>query len=572
MPKLRVCAAFTLLSATQLLTLSAQQHTCKAIPAKTISPDPQLCSFTGLNGDCTVYVDRMRPIAPPTIYARRGSKITLRVVNPSPFETVALDYKSGSDTLAPDMYSGLMNAVSGTAGKLQLNFMMEEIARPKLTNDEEMVKLLQETASSQRLLISENDPTTVFRKIAMALNPPPHDACELISELDDDGYPSPWLAPGAWSKAVQDVLSALEDPSKLTSDKLDALASPLDTAVQQLQSGHLDTTDPDRQARWKTAVAAVGDRQKALKVAIANRKKWENAQAQLAAADQAPHFVIPDRTHLNALKYAISGMHLESFEGNDLVETATDPSSRDLNYTTASWSLDYANKLTTPITDAIGGTSGAAATAPTAADILNGAVPSTSLALLSVSFQTQPRLEFATGLMVPVRPFHSYSTVAVASGGTVTGNTIQEMKTYTVVPVALVNIEAWQRLVRQNSVAAFGSIAVGYNPTTSAVEFGVGGIFSWRYMQFGVLADINRDTQLSGGFTVNQPLPVSNAPNPLTTTGWGVKPAISISVRLPLGGGGSSNAAGAAAGGASAGGSTGGASNAATAGAQGHHH
>ena len=42
------------------------------------------------------------------------------------------------------------------------------------------------------------------------------------------------------------------------------------------------------------------------------------------------------------------------------------------------------------------------------------------------------------------------------------------------------------------------------------------------------LADIGRDIQLAGCFSVGQSLPASNPPKPLTVTGWFVKPAIAL--------------------------------------------
>jgi hypothetical protein len=163
------------------------------------------------------------------------------------------------------------------------------------------------------------------------------------------------------------------------------------------------------------------------------------------------------------------------------------------------------------------------------------APPSKNLvAAVTVQFQSASRIEFSTGIMVPARPFHSYATAAIASNGAVTGNVVQETLTYTVVPLALVNIGIKQGIVRKQPVAGFASIGTGYNPATSSVEFGVGGTFSWKSLQIGVLADIGRDQQLAGGFYVGEQFPASNPPKPLTSTQWSVKPAVSLSVRIPI--------------------------------------
>lgn len=86
-----------------------------------------------------------------------------------------------------------------------------------------------------------------------------------------------------------------------------------------------------------------------------------------------------------------------------------------------------------------------------------------------------------------------------------------------------------QALYKKQPIAFFGTIGTGYNPTSSSVEFGVGPSFSWQAIQISTLADIGRDTQLAGGFCVNEPLPVSNAPKPLTfrsRASWQRSPAL----------------------------------------------
>jgi len=43
-------------------------------------------SYIALNGSCTITLNRLHSVSTPTIYARRGSTITVIVLNPSPFE------------------------------------------------------------------------------------------------------------------------------------------------------------------------------------------------------------------------------------------------------------------------------------------------------------------------------------------------------------------------------------------------------------------------------------------------------------------------------------------------------
>jgi len=153
-----------------------------------------------------------------------------------------------------------------------------------------------------------------------------------------------------------------------------------------------------------------------------------------------------------------------------------------------------------------------------------------------VLYQTPPRIEVSTGLMVPMQPYRSYTSAEAASGGTVTGYVVQETLTYTVVPVAQMNIVARDWVMRQQRAALFGTVAVGYNPATSNVEFGIGPSFSWRSIVLSGLLDIGRDSKLADGFTVGESLGTSSSEKPLTSTVWRMKPAVGISVRIPLGG------------------------------------
>jgi hypothetical protein len=134
-----------------------------------------------------------------------------------------------------------------------------------------------------------------------------------------------------------------------------------------------------------------------------------------------------------------------------------------------------------------------------------------------------------------LQPYHSYASAEAAANGSVTGYVVQESLTYTVIPVAQLNFVAADWVAHRQRAAFFATIAVGYNPATSNVEFGVGPSISWKSLVFSGLADIGRDTKLTDGFTVGQSLGNSSSVKPLTSTVWVLKPAVGISVRIPLG-------------------------------------
>ena len=96
----RLCLALITL-ATGVLTANAQL--CSTVNYGS----DKACSFTGVNGNCTLIVDRMRVATPPTIYVRRGSIVTLKVINSSSLEKLELDQSSITTQIPIDAVQAL---------------------------------------------------------------------------------------------------------------------------------------------------------------------------------------------------------------------------------------------------------------------------------------------------------------------------------------------------------------------------------------------------------------------------------------------------------------------------------
>jgi hypothetical protein len=238
-----------------------------------------------------------------------------------------------------------------------------------------------------------------------------------------------------------------------------------------------------------------------------------------------------DKAKLQSLKTSVAAI---PDRGTDMSSAIVDLQRNDPNNQTEVWTVDFTNKLLV-LAKQLSAPTSAGSTNPLSS--LTDSPVRTPVFTLTVQYQSPQRVEVSTGLMIPTKPYHSYSAAAVATGGSVTGNVVQQTTTYTVVPIASVNVLIGnERVILRQRMAFFGGIAIGYNPTTTSVEFGVGPSLSWRSMVLSGFADIGRDTQLAGGFTVGEPLPLNNPPKPLTATIWSVKPAFALSVRLPLGG------------------------------------
>ena len=311
------------------------------------------------------------------------------------------------------------------------------------------------------------------------------------------------------------MLNALQSDT-LTPASLAPRVNQLDADLATVVAYHPPTTTPTNLLQtWTTAVAHIQKRQTLL-------DNWR---------DNPP--VAPDPPTPatdKALIAAINKLNIKNFTRVELKQTIIDLSPTDHNVTAETWSLDYINNLQTAVKNAL-------ATPPIhATDILTSSQSSTAIASVNVTYQRPQRFEFATGIMMPIRSYHSYSAAEAASKGTVTGTVIQESKTYTVIPMAMTNIVLGQGIVKKAPLAGFLTIGVGYNPVSSSIEFGIGPSFSYRSFIVSALADIGQDTHLADGFTVGQSLPSGNT-KPLTSNYWFVRPAFGISVRIPLGGG-----------------------------------
>jgi hypothetical protein len=157
-----------------------------------------------------------------------------------------------------------------------------------------------------------------------------------------------------------------------------------------------------------------------------------------------------------------------------------------------------------------------------------------TITAVTLQFQAAYRLEVSTGFLVPVTPYHTYTA---AQSYTASAPVVQENKIYTVVPDVSFHILLKDGIAHRQRVALFATGAIGYTPASTSVALAGGPSFSWRSLIVSFLADVGRDSQLTGGYTVGGSLGTSTTPAtaPQTKNVWNVKFAPGISVRIPLG-------------------------------------
>jgi hypothetical protein len=482
----------TLFSAWTLPSTLAQSQ-CSSVADNT-SPT---CSYAATNGNCKMSINRMNAVTPPTIYVKRGCSVKVIVTNPSPLEVLTLDWKSSATVIPPDTFQTAFGALSGNLGKFAAIELIHVPPGGRLA-----INIASDIAQEQQGLMAE---LSTFDPLATA------------------------------SAGLQSIKDALQPPTggSVTCDQTWCdIATWKSTVLGQLQ---VAAASADRDA-FKAKIKGLATEVTAFKLAhtdplsVSEAAIMDKNQASLNAAYDSIANVVDK---LDALQKAVDGLpaHTVGIEGNAVIQDLT-PS--DKNYETQTWVVNYTNKLMPTAKRVAADTLKKENVA-----LLSGladASPKMPIVTITVQFQSPSRFEVSTGLMVPLTPYHSYGKASVAKNGVVTDNVVQETKTYTVVPSVFINYLLTEWIPNKQRSALFATGGVGYNPTSSSVEFGAGLTYSYRSIAVSFVADIGRDTKLGGGFTVGQSLGTGNAANPNTSTYWNVKPAVAISVRIPLGG------------------------------------
>ena len=92
--------------------------------------NPLACSYTATNGKCTLTIDRLNPVTPPTIYVRRGDTVSVVVNDLSPFEDLTLDWKSSAVVIPPDTFQAAFTPETANLGKLSIVGSIKRNAPP----------------------------------------------------------------------------------------------------------------------------------------------------------------------------------------------------------------------------------------------------------------------------------------------------------------------------------------------------------------------------------------------------------------------------------------------------------
>jgi hypothetical protein len=123
-----------------------------------------------------------------------------------------------------------------------------------------------------------------------------------------------------------------------------------------------------------------------------------------------------------------------------------------------------------------------------------------------------PKFEVSTGAFfswMPNRTFANYTQVSVISGVPTPGNVIINETTSTppeIIPYAAANYRLGSdfRSFGGRRSAVYGTLAVGFNPYNTTVEYAAGFSFSWRFLMLSPLFHIGQSIHLTQGEAPNQ--------------------------------------------------------------------
>lgn len=342
------------------------------------------CSYTAVNGDCTVTINRFHPISTPTIYMRRGSKIKVNVLNPTPFEDLSLDLKSATAQPPVDQFAtgftNLTGALAGFAGGQPLQppppppaaplngGISALLFNPPPPSLQSVLKAQKELGDAMKALPGDEPAAAALRAykaIHKVEQPLPTYACDENPPREDL---SPWIDTARWkAKVLADLETAIQPLSVVT----------------EVKGG----PDPDYLARLKKIQKDIDDiieklNAKGYDIVTKNQKQLTDAESALEQYQE----------ELAALTKAVEKIPLPPSQLQRLI---TDPQPTDRGYDVEVWTLNYLNKLA-PVakrlsTDKFANDSTAALHGP-------GDQPAKqTIATISVQFQPEVRFELSTG-------------------------------------------------------------------------------------------------------------------------------------------------------------------------------
>ena len=491
----------------------------------TTGADAEECSIAKTNHACTLVIDRLNPLAPPTI--QMYPKTTLRVVvkNPYVFERYFLDYTSGQLAQKPDVATSIATGLS-----------------PSLKDAEEIAKIMDMNPSGRRAQAHHCSVDDIRKK------PIP----KASADLTDDIAVFYTGCLKEFARSAKDIYHSLE-----------SYTAP--DAHPQEGPGVLPTRDHLGQISTK-AVELYNNEVELSKAIAAAAAKLDPPPAAPGATSPPPSAppvpLTADQT--NEVRNWVAAVTLADavakdlysfyYRINDLLAGPPDGGLPSGIVTCASLGVpppkdtDSEAKCLSlfPVTDPpVNNAKVVTRQVTYAIDTLNliqnsqQAIPDPTKkrTVASVTiFYGEALWEISAGTFFSTLADRSFSISPVLTNGALTGKRVTENVLHpTVVPFAAANYRiGYDWKTPRWRTAFYWTFAVGINPNTVSTDFGTGPSISWRVLMFSLLWHAGHDTRLTQGLYKNEILPPDSSASATSQNYWRLdRVAFGISVRTP---------------------------------------
>jgi len=295
-----------------------------ALP-KPAPPIPETtCSANITNKSCTIVVDRLRVLTPPTLNVRSDQPVKVTVRDISPFETLTLDWKSAAEVVPPDTFQTAFNGISANIAKITaagaVSLGIEKRGSP---DEEELGKLEDRSGAAIKTfkedLAAGKAGVELYRKALLA---------PMADQSGCENDPQhPWFRFDKWKTLTEGNLNQganAVDVATITETTINVEVFQLLTLLQTKRQQAVKSDDIRKFNNMiKTALALSGSIQDTI-AAMSDVKKL--IQPRYAALASAIHGLDPPAPA--EVKFTIS-----------------DPSAKNQNFRLVSYTLNYQNKL-----------------------------------------------------------------------------------------------------------------------------------------------------------------------------------------------------------------------------------
>jgi hypothetical protein len=186
------------------------------LPAQNPLP---ICSTEIVNNSCTVRIDRSYPITLPTVQMKTGARLSVIVDNELPFESVTLDPQSQQAVAGTDQTAGLATALQSEVKNFVFsNNLTTNTNLALIVTDEQFSKTFstareQPTDTDKKIQGELTELQGMLQNVFKQLHTVRHEIEAVYLELQEASSPLPRPVDNSWSPIrPEGILSALPSP------------------------------------------------------------------------------------------------------------------------------------------------------------------------------------------------------------------------------------------------------------------------------------------------------------------------------------------------------------------------